>query len=513
MSKKTTINILLMTVFLWHVSMYSFFWRSSNWLRIQQQLQNAVVQVVAQVGYFNWLEPYKVRAQGESRGSGFFISEKGHFITNFHVVNQVKRVWIHVPAFGKQRLHAHVVGVAPERDLALLQLNSNELLRFTKLLGSVPIVPFGNVDEVKGTDKVLVLGYPLGYHHLKSSTGIVSGREFTYGQSYIQVTAPINNGNSGGPLLNTHGEVIGINTAVVPSAENVGYSIPINVLKIILDDLYKTPLLRKPMLGFQFNNGSKELAQFLNNPPKKGIYVNKVFKDSLIEKAGVQSGDVLYTFNTYDIDEFGEVSVPWSQDRVPIQDLIARLKLGEKVNLVVYRNGERKNINFIFAQTPVYPIRVMHADYEKIDYEFIGGMVVMQLSINHLLKLSKKVPYLIKYTKMENRVDPVLVVTNIFPGSFVKQINSIGVGHIIQEVNKVSVSTLKGFRDALQKSFDNDFLTVKTKDGVFIVLPFKKIVEDEQRLSHDFGYPITNTVHSLLKKMKQKKDGNKKTTA
>ena len=121
-----------------------------------------------------------------------------------------------------------------------------------RVLGSIPFLPLGDSDLIHRSDEVLALGYPLGQQSLKSTTGVISGRE----QHLIQMSAAINPGNSGGPSLNTKGEVIGINSAGIPAAQNVGYMIPINDLKIVLADLYKVKLLRKPFLGVLFNNAT-----------------------------------------------------------------------------------------------------------------------------------------------------------------------------------------------------------------------------------------------------------------
>ncbi len=468
------------------------------WLDVQNSARNAVVQVIAQVGQFNWVEPYKTLRQGELRGSGFFINDRGEFITNFHVINEAKRIWIYIPAFGKKRLHAQTVSVAPERDLALVRLNPESLAFIHKNLGAVPYLSLGDSDAVRRTHDVLVLGYPLGYHHLKSSTGIVSGREFAYDQSYLQVTAPINEGNSGGPLLNTKGQVIGINTAAVPAAENVGYSIPVNELNIILDDFYQKPFVRKPRLGVLGNNASEYQAAFLHNPTPGAFYINKVFKNSLAEKIDLHAGDVIYEFNGFTLDEYGDTAVTWNEDKVPLRAIISRLNIDEQVNMVVYRNGKRLDFTFAFELMPPYPIRRMYPDYEPVEYEVIGGMVVMQLTNNNLRLLGKKNPYLIKYTRLENKSKPVLVVSNILPGSTAQQVDAFGPGAVISQVNGVFVRTLPEFRTALQTSMVSQFLTIKTEDDVFVVFPFDQVLADELRLSRDFVYPITDTVKQFL---------------
>lgn len=197
------------------------------WTQVQEIVQNAVVQVFAQINRFNWLEPYQSGEQAENRGSGFFIDDQGHIITTSHVILEAKHVWIQVPILGQQLLHADIISICPEQDIALLKLHENDAKNIRTILTSIPYLTLGNSDTVRRTDSVLVLGYPLGQYRLKSATGVVSGREFIQGHSLLQITAPVNPGNSGGPLLNVQGQVIGITIAMVSNVYNIGYAIPI----------------------------------------------------------------------------------------------------------------------------------------------------------------------------------------------------------------------------------------------------------------------------------------------
>lgn len=479
-----------------------FFKGGDDWSRMQDISQDAVVQVFAQVAQFNWLEPYKTQQQYERRGSGFFINEEGYLITNAHVINEAKRIWIHIPSFGRKTIFVDVVGFCPGRDLALLRVQSEGIALIRSKLGSIPWLPFGNSDLIQRTDKVLTLGYPLGQFKMKSGTGVVSGRESGSGRSLIQITAPINPGNSGGPLLNTNNEVIGITISAVFLAQNVGYAIPINELKLIVDDLYTTSFVRKASLGARFNFSRDAQAQFLNNPLPAGFYVNKVFAGSLFEKAGVKEGDMLYELNGFSLDAFGEAMVPWTRDKTSIHDLVSRLKIGDEVEIVIYRNGERKEIRFTFVLTEPYPIRRCYPDYEEISYEVIGGMVIMELADNHINLLSETVPFIINYTKAENKVDPVLVIAHILPGSQAQIVRSLIPGNLVREVNGIQVGTLQELRAALSHSIETKFLTLKTEDGIFVVMPFAEVLNDEQRLSKDFVYPISDTVQELISRFK-----------
>ncbi len=467
------------------------------WAQIQAAAQHGVVQILAQVAQFDWLQPYRVHTQYENRGSGFLINNKGYIITNAHVVDQAQRVWIHMPLFGRQLLDVTVVGFCPDRDIALLKLHDGVLQQINAVLGGVPYLAFGDSDTVLRTAGVLTLGYPLGQHQLKSTTGIVSGRESIRGQSLIQITAPINPGSSGGPLFDAQGKVVGITVAVDIDASNVGYAIPIGELHVILDDLYTKKFVKKPFLGARFAYASDEKARFFNNPLPAGMYISTVFNGSLLEQAGVQAGDMLYEFNGDRIDAYGEARVSWSEDNVSLFDLIGRVKVGQKVRIVVYRKGQKKEFIVTFATQELFAIQPRYPLFETVEYEVIGGLVVMELTANHLLYLMKSNPDLAEYNRPENKLQPVLVITHVLPGSYAYEVRLLGPGFIITEINGKKVQTLADFRQAVLSGADTDLLTIKTARDTLVVLALRTILADEQRLSRDFAYPISSLVTQL----------------
>jgi len=470
-----------------------------NWLQVENAALNTVVQVFSQVGKFNWLEPYRVEAQYESRGTGFFINDQGYFVTNAHVVNEAKTVWINIPALGRQMIRVEVIGFCPDRDLALLRIVPDELKMVRERLGKIPFLMLGDSNSVRRTDKVLVLGYPLGQHRMKSTTGVVSGREAVDTISYLQITAPINPGSSGGPLISTEGAVIGITVAAVPDASNVGYAIPVNELKLIFEDLIEKRILRKPILGANFHNTTDDCARYLGNPLPAGLYVHKVFKDSLLDKAGVKSQDMIYELNGHRLDSYGEVSVPWGTGKISLYDLISSLQVGREVHLVLYRFGEKIELNFMLEEFVPYPIRIKFPDYESVEHAIIGGMVVMELALNHLPLLIDLAPQLIRFRKVENMFESVLIVTHILPGSRAQQLRSLIPGDIIKEINGQPVKTVAEFNTTLAKNGKEKFLNLKTADDVLAVFDLQATLADEQRLAKDFTYPISKTVQNLIK--------------
>lgn len=479
--------------------------KTQVWREVQESVKDTVVQVFAQIAEVDLLQPYKTPAQYPAYGSGFFINDNGDLITNAHVINQAKAIWIQIPSLGKRIIEVDLVSVSPDRDLALLRVKPHELAVIKSALGRIPYLALGDSDIVRRADEVMALGYPLGQQSLKSTTGVVSGRE---GQ-FIQMSAAINPGNSGGPLLNLKGEVIGINTAIIANAQNVGYIIPINDLKVILQDMYQMPLLRKPFLGVLFNNGTETLAKFLGNPEPGGCYVVEVIDNSTLAKAGVKRGDMIYQINGHAIDIYGDMSVPWSEDKISIVDYVSRLSIGQEISLVVYRNGERKDLKVTFSKAELPAIRKIYPGYEEIDYEVIAGMVVMPLTINHIQILAQNAPGLTRFGEMNNQTRSTLVVTHIFPSSQLYRSRTITVGSTLNEVNGFEVHTLADLRKALQEG-DRTYLTIRASDhvarasdNVFVTLSFDKVLEEEMKLSRDYKYPLSVTAQTLLKEREQ----------
>lgn len=475
--------------------------RQEGWRPIQEQVTDTVVQIYAQFAELDIRQPYKTPSQYQATGSGFFINEEGDLITNAHMVVHANNVLIQVPSLGKQLLDCTVLSIAPERDLALLRISPEGRKLLAKERGKFPYLKMGDSDQVRRADEVMALGYPLGQNSLKSTTGVISGRE----SNLIQMSAAINPGSSGGPLLNLNGEVVGINTAGITEAQNVGYIIPINELKTILPDMRKGKILHKPFLGIIFNNANEAAAEFLGNPQPGGCYIVEVLKNSALYTAGVQRGDMIYEFNGHRVDMFGEMNVPWSEDKITITDYLGRLSIGDKIHLVVYRKGDRKEIDVTLNQSQLPAIRKVYPAYEDIDYEVVGGMVIMQLTINHIAAMANKAPGLAAFAELKNQEEPVLVISHIFQTSYAARARIFAEGSTINEVNGEKVTNLYELRNALDKSIETGYLTLRVSDNIarisdnmFAVLPFERVLSEERQLSGDYKYPLTANTKRLM---------------
>lgn len=468
-----------------------------RWPKLYELAHNAVIQVFAHVSPFNWIQPYRIESPFENRGSGFFVTKEGHFITNAHVVEEARRIWVHIPALGQMPLPAHVISICPEIDIAMACLSADALKLVMQQLGTIVHFEYGDSDTLKPTDSVVVLGYPLGQNHLKSSPGVISGREFSNGRPLLQITAPLNPGNSGGPLVNPDGKVVGIIVSGVLEAQGVGYAIPINELKTVLDPLLHGGLVRRPKLGMILGCANDEKAILLNNPQPAGLYVCNVIPDSLCDMAGVHAGDMLYELNGYPIDAYGESTVSWGFGRTAIYDILVNIKTGAEVRMVIYRNGQCIDISFAYELTPPAAIRRLHAGFEPIDYEIMGGLVLMPLTDDHRELLAESAPELISYQWQKSHRAGAVVITYVLPGSYAHQLYSLLPGDILSYVNDVHVTDLTTLRQALFKSITTGLISIRTETDSLAVLSLKKLLADEERLSTDFMYPVSQTVIQL----------------
>ena len=254
-------------------------------------------------------------------GSGFIIDEKGIVITNNHVIQDAEDIIVRVN--GDKEFKAQVIGADPLSDIAVLKLDSNEKF--------IP-VKFGNSDEARIGDWVIAIGNPFGFGGTVTS-GIISARNRSLGltryEDYIQTDASINSGNSGGPLFDLNGDVIGINTAILGRSGSIGigFAIPSNSAKIVIDQLVKFGETKRGWLGVRIQDVTKEIADVENLDEPRGALVASVAENSPSQKAGVKAGDIILEFNGEKIKEMKELPT-----------IVARTEVGKNVKVKIWRN-------------------------------------------------------------------------------------------------------------------------------------------------------------------------------
>jgi len=466
--------------------------KENIWVDVQNRIKGSVVQLFSYKRQFNFLEPYKKTNVGLSSGTGFFIDDEGHLLSNYHVVEQSIQQFIRIPIFGKERISVTIVGVAPERDVALLKVSNDGYERIIKEYKRIPYLKFGNSDKVVRTQRVIAVGFPLGQDKLKITLGVCSGKQRLEVFSYIQIDTAINPGNSGGPAIDSNGNVIGINSKGIMNAENIGYIIPINEVKDLISDLKRHKLIRRPSLGVIFIKPTKMLINYLKNPKSGGLYITKLFKNSILFSNGIKEGDMLYNINGYRVDMYGELNVPWSEDKITIFELLNRYKIGVEIPLIIYRRGEKLKKSFKFIQQ-LEPIRYIYPEFEPTEIKYLpfGGMILMNLKLNHIYFFNgDNIPLnLLKYSKYENQDKSVIIITKIFPRSEAINSNILKASTIITHLNDIKIKNLKEFIKTLGKSKQDGYVKLRTKDQYFTVLSLKNILINEKKLSKLYNYP------------------------
>ncbi len=277
--------------------------------------------------------PGKKEKIEENIGSGFIISQDGLIITNKHVVSNEEANY-QILTYDKKKFTVEKIYRDPLNDLAILKINPG--------LNKLKPLKLGNSDNIKLGQLVIAIGTPLGEFTNTVTSGIISGlgRGITAGSPFegyvekldnvIQTDAAINPGNSGGPLLNSKGEVIGVNTAIASEGQNIGFALPVNIVKDLIDNFNKRGgNFEKPFLGVRYQMIDKQTA--ILNGVVEGAYIIEVVRNSPAEKSGIQEDDI--------ITEFDGKKISGSNNQ-SLAKLILEKKVGDQVTLKIFRNKQ-----------------------------------------------------------------------------------------------------------------------------------------------------------------------------
>jgi serine protease Do len=275
--------------------------------------------------------PRERRQQGA--GSGFIISKDGYIVTNNHVVEGATEVTVTLA--NKKEYTAKVIGRDPKTDIALIKIEPKETLTVASL---------GDSDQLRVGEWVVAVGNPFGLSNTVTA-GIVSAKDRVIGagpyDDFIQTDAPINPGNSGGPLFNLKGEVVGINTAIVPNGQGIGFAVAVNMAKNILPQLESTGEVTRGYLGVSIQPLTPELAKSMNIKDTKGALVAGVTKGSPAETAGIKRGDVIVNFDGKDVVEMTNLPA-----------LVAQTPIDKTVPVKILRDGSEQTLSVKVGRMP-----------------------------------------------------------------------------------------------------------------------------------------------------------------
>jgi serine protease Do len=366
-------------------------------------------------------------------GSGFIIDEKGIVITNNHVIQGAEDIVVRVN--GDQEFKAKVIGADPLSDIAVLQLETKEKF--------IP-VQFGDSDKARIGDWVIAIGNPFGLGGTVTS-GIISARNRSIGLSryedYIQTDASINSGNSGGPLFDMNGDVIGINTAILGrnGSIGIGFSIPSNSAKIIIDQLIEFGETKRGWLGVRIQGVTQEIADVEKLDEPRGALVASVAENSPSDKAGIKAGDIILEFNGVRVNQMKELPA-----------IVAKTKVGTSVKVKVWRNKKELTKNVLLGRLETSNDFKVSKKKEPIEKQ---TSVIKSLKITVRVLNSRD----IKTRKLPNQTTG-LVITKIENDS--PLVNSLEVNSIIVEAQKKKIRSINDLRQITQKVLNSNQKTI-----------------------------------------------------
>ena len=368
-------------------------------------------------------------------GSGFIIDEKGIVVTNNHVIQDAEDIIVRVN--GDEEYKAKVVGADPLSDIAVLQLETKD--KFTP-------VAFGDSDKARIGDWVIAIGNPFGLGGTVTS-GIISARNRSIGLSryedYIQTDASINSGNSGGPLFDMNGDVIGINTAILGrnGSIGIGFSIPANSAKIVINQLIEFGETKRGWLGVRIQDVTAEIAEVEKLDEPRGALVASVAENSPSEKAGIKAGDIILEFNGVKINQMKELPA-----------IVAKTKVGKNVKVKIWRNQRELTKNVLLGRLETSDdFKVSEKKKEPVEKQ---TSEIEDLKITVRLLTSED----IKTRKLPNQIKGV-VVTKINNDSPLKN-TTLAVNHIITEAQKKKIRSIDDLRKVVQQVISSNQNTI-----------------------------------------------------
>ncbi len=365
-------------------------------------------------------------------GSGFIIDSKGIVVTNNHVIQGAEDILVRVN--GDKEYEAAVIGADPLSDVAVLQIKSKE-----KFIS----VKFGDSDKARIGDWVIAIGNPFGLGGTVTS-GIISARNRSIGisryEDFIQTDASINQGNSGGPLFDMEGNVIGINTAILGQSGSIGigFSIPSNSAKKVIDQLIKYGETKRGWLGVRIQIVSKEIADVEKLDEPRGALVASVLKGSPADKAGILAGDIILEFNETLIKEMKELPL-----------IVAQTEVGKTVVVKVWRNKEEitKKIKLGRLETSEdFKVR------KKVEEPKTSEIKELKLTVRILTKED------INIRKLPENTTGV-VITKIEDDSPVKYLN---INDVIVEVQKKKIKTIGDLQNIVK-------IAIRSKEKTILI--------------------------------------------
>lgn len=362
----------------------------------------------------------RVEGKTQTLGSGFIISENGYIVTNYHVIKDASDIIVKLP--NKKEFKGDkvkIIGTDNRTDIALIKIEGAEKL---------PCLKFGDSDKVKVGDWAIAVGNPF---HLEGTVtvGVISAKGRTNiplpegpdFQSFLQTDAAINQGNSGGPLVNIRGEVIGINAAITsPSGGNVGigFAIPANLAKDVIDELKNKGKVTRGYLGVYLQEITEDLKEALNLPSLDGVLINEVKDNAPASRAGIKSGDVVIEFDGKKVKNIQSFRIQ-----------VASTPVGKNVKMKIMRDGKENTIKVKIGEWPEEPVSEAD-DEKKKEYELGLKVIDITNSQAQRFNLDAKEGVVVIDVKANSPADDA----------------GIRVGDVILSIGKKKIKNVSGYR-------------------------------------------------------------------
>ncbi len=362
----------------------------------------------------DFLEPFPRRQYKQSSlGSGVVIDARGYVLTNHHVILKASKITITLA--DNREFEGELIGADARSDLAVVKVLTTEKL---------PVATMGRSDDLMIGEPVITIGNPFGLSHT-ISTGVISALNRSIRlddeqilRGFVQTDAPINPGNSGGPLVNILGEIIGINTAIYGNAQGIGFAIPIDKAKRIIDDLVEFGEVRTAWIGIDVQDITPAIAQFFEHHSSDGVLIAQVFEKSSAARAGLKQGDIILEMNDQLVGERR------------IYDEILTENTANDTNIIsIIRDGKSHEI--------------------KVKAEEFSLEQAVKIASRHFGFVVEEITEQ-KISTYRLQTEKGLVLTKIHPNSSAHQVG-LEPGDVIRQIEGVQIENLDDFRDVLMK--------------------------------------------------------------
>lgn len=407
-----------------------------------------------------------IKIPGIWSGSGFFVKYnhlEGHIVTNAHVVRNAVKIEISSMLTSEERFDAEVIGLVKklEPDVALLKLTDKELQRFKELaLKDIEYLELEEDSSPMRGEEIKAIGYPMGMVEPNITggeiTNFVSGTEYT--TERFVTNAAINPGNSGGPSINEDGKVIGLNTAIMVEADNIGFITPAGFVKIIIDNLLHQNEPHFAGIGAKLQKNADNFNPLLKQSAAKGVIVGKISTRGFLKAANIRKRDVILAINGVEFDRHGIViSTEGLYRHKNIYDVMKLIPIGEEVEIVYQRNGKIKTAHAKAMRNPQRGVSSKPIIDER-KYLEVFGMIIQELSYD-IIEAMHEIDNFAQIDMLQRigQEKSTLAVTHIHQGSQADEMEW-NVGALIVTANDQEIHTLDELQAIIEKNINGSVL-------------------------------------------------------